>query len=295
MSENQSLELIHSRSFESVVRMTGSINTVLTASISETTSKQRTPFQTGYSFGLGAFGQNFQVNKYRYGEFCSTPFFSGILTGGEKTETVCKTGSGTLFYTPFNVSIGSEFQEVIRLNLSKTITFSGLYDLLFERGRTKPFYKGIVTVVSIFKIDGFFGSLIRTSPLEGSIPDGKIIDQKRYGQWFGIDTTPVYNGHLALSVGLGLDLNYNRYSEDKIQRIFYLHPGNKNAVEKMLHNHCFILPKGAIPLKAVGLNPLATGMLNENSVLDVKHILDNSTISEALLGVSYAQEITDLT
>jgi|GEM_PF-1524546 len=276
------------------LRMTGSIGNVISAAITEDNAVPRIPAMTGYSFGLGAFAPNYSAVEYSLGEFCCTPSFQGYLSAGEQNLPWSQRGNSIRFYTPFNVSLGFDFNEVYYFNSETAVTFSGLYDLFLQRARNNPAFKGLLGVSGIFQIESFFGSLIITAPLQGTLAEGKLTDPGRFHQWFRIDTNPVYVGYRAVSVGLGLDLANNTFPESKLNRIFYLHPGNRPASDKMLHNHCFILPPGNLPEKISNYHSAVDGLLSSNQIVDVKHILDNSTVKSGFFAISYLQDIVDL-
>jgi len=288
------LEKIASHSIISRVYLTGSIENVISAAIAPENTFPRTPAMTGYSFGLGACGPNYTAVKSSFGEFCSTPVCAGYLTAGEQNLTYSHIGTDTRFYTPFNVSLGFDFHEFYRFASDIALTFAGLYQLFLEKARSNHLFKGLLAVSGIFQIESFFGSLIKTAPLQGTLSQGKLIDPGRFHHWFGVDTAPVYSDCRAVSVGLGLDLNHNSFPENRLNRIFYLHPGNKNTSDKMLHNHCFILPPGDLPVKITSYHAAAFGLLSNNQILDIKHILDNTAVKSGYFALGYIQEIVDL-
>ena len=273
------------------VRVTGSIQNVLTAAISPANCTPLTPSKTGYSFGLGTISPNYFAGRTKFGEFLSTPSSMGVLTPGgvHSVETVIS--STRRFYSPFNVSLGSHFDEVLSLDNDRAFTINSLYQALFERAVLNPGYKGVISVSMIAEIDNFYGSLVKRSPLAGSLEDGKIIDQGRFNDWFKVDIEPVYQKHTVISAGIGLDLKTCRFSQSDIDKIFYIHPGNREVSDRLLHNHGYILPPMELPDGSVDYNGMIAGIINNSRILDVKHILDNTVIVRAIVAVSSTQEI----
>jgi hypothetical protein len=287
-------DLLKSKKLHSQIGLTGSINNVMYAAISSENSVARFPAQTGYSFGLGAFGPNFPAVRHKLGELCTAINFIGVLTAGEENLPVSSTGMNTVFYTPFNVSIGFDFEEVYSFQSEKTFTWGEFYNALFGVARQKSQFMGMLGISVIFRFEDFFGSLIKTAPLKGSLPEGKITDADQFDQWFIIDKNPVYPGYRAISVGVGLEISTHKFSQEALNRIFYFHPGNIGASDRMLHNHCFILPPAEIPQNIASYNSAIAGLLSNSQILDVKHILDNSTLKSGFVAVNYIQEIGDL-
>lgn len=293
MNQDIKLKRLEQDQKRCIIKLTGSIGNVLTSVVNEGNAQPRTPAMTGYSLGLGAFGPNFQSVSKQLGELCTSSTMTGVLTSGDENKPLAKPGLGTRFYTPFNVAIGKDFNETYGFHSEKTITISALFDELISYSRRHPKYTGLIGVSLIFEIESFFGSIVKRSPLSGSIDDGKIIDHGRYNDWFKIDTECKFNGCRAVSVGVALDLQSSVFPEDMLKRIFYIHPANKNTSDKMLHNHCFILDKGHLPSRIGAYNSAVAGLLGNNEIIDIKHMLDNSTMMRGFAAVSQIQEIID--
>ena len=279
------------RRISNTVKVTGSIQNVLNAVISPENAVPLSPSRTGYSFGLGSIAPNYQAGRVKFGEFLSTPNTMGALTSGDRNIVESAFSGTERFYSPFNISIGTEFEEILYLESDKAVTFNSLFRSLFERASLNPAYKGIITVATVTVIDNFYGSLVKKSPLAGSLEDGKIIEPGRFNDWFNIDTEPVYQKHAAVSVGMGLDLKNNKFPQDDLDKIFYLHPGNKNISDILLHNHCYILPPVPLPENIGEYNSLVSGIVNNNTILDIKHILDNTMIENGVIAFACTQNI----
>ncbi|MBL7191189.1 hypothetical protein ISS30_05795 [bacterium] len=287
--------LLYSRTLKPHIRMTGGINNVLTAAVDEQNTIKRTPSQTGFSLGLGAVGDSFDSVKSKLGELFTTPNLAGVLSSGEKNIPEVSRGADTEFYTPFNVSLGAEFEEVYSFHCEKPAQIKELYSALFDKARDLPDFKGLFGVSMIFRIHEFYGSLVRTSPLKGSLPHrAKLTDPENFEKWFIIDRQPVYADHLAVSAGVGLMPDKHRFEQDALDRIFYVHPGNVPGGGLTLHNHCLILPPGDLPDFKNEYTAMVNNTLKDNQVLDVKHILDNTTLTKGFAAVNYIVEIGNL-
>ena len=289
------LQLLTKRELHSRISQTGSINNVLYALIDIDNTAQLNPQKVGYSLGLGAEGEDFLIVKNCLGELCTTPNSIGVLTSGEENKCEFSLTKGNNFFSPFNVSLGNDFEEVYRFYTDKSVPMSELYAYLFKEANENPAYKGLISISMITKIEDFYGSLVKTSPLAGSLRQGeKIIDAQRFAQWFIVDKEPVYQGHVAVSIGLGMELSKCSFQQKSLERIFYIHPANVGSIDKLLHNHCMILPKIELPDMQNDYNSTVNRLLDENQVLDVKHILDNSTVTAGIIALNYIQEIVDL-
>jgi hypothetical protein len=285
-------KLLYQRNRFSEIRLTGSINNVLTASISEANSVGLTPQKVGYSLGLAAIGPSFKSCRERMGEFCTTPGYMGLLPSGENNLAEVVQGMTKTFYTAFNVAIGTDFEEIYSFDFGDEVTFTLFYDKLFEMARGKENYKGLLATSLVFQIEAFYGSLIYNSPISGKLASNKINDNDQFPNWFRVDTQPVYQGKLAVSVGVGFDSESKSFPPEKVNSIFYYHPANVGSGTKiLLHNHCFVLEAGKIPVKIGDYNSLIGGMLQNHSILDVKHILDKSTLKRGLVALNYIQDI----
>ena len=295
MNRNINFNLLKEQKLTSIIAMTGSINNVLMAQIDRDNAEPRTPENVGYSLGLGAQGSTFDAVEYKLGELCVTPDTIGVLTAGDENIPQFTIGKTTAFFTPFNVSLGGDFEEVYGFQSETPFTIGELYARIFNLARQKACYKGLLGVSLIFRIENFYGSLVKTTPLKGSLPPNeKITDSEHFEKWFRIDKEPVYSHYRVFSVGVGLDLSHQKFPQKSLNRIFYIHPGNVGAADKLLHNHCFILPPGELPQLKDDYNSTVSNLLRGAQVIDVKHILDNSTLREGLLALNYIQEIGDL-
>lgn len=289
------LKLIAEKEFTPRIALTGSIQNVLTARISEENALRRTPTQTGYSLGLGAAGASYDEVKNKLGELCTTTDTVGVLTAGEDNLPIAAKGKDTEFFTPFNVSLGDDFQRLYHFSGEKPFTMTDLYDALFAAAEAIPHYRGMLGVSLIFEIEQFYGSLVKWATLAGKLPVGsRIIDRDRFAHWFRTGEEPDKNGCRAVSVGVGLDRERAvDFPQESLDRIFYLHPANVGSIHKQLHNHCFILLPGVLPEEIDDYNSAVARLLEGGEILDVKHILDNTTLKSGFAGVNLVEEITD--
>jgi hypothetical protein len=290
------LRLISRKNIQTQISLTGSIQYVLSALIDQQNTAPKKAEDGGYSLGLGALGSNFNEIKEKLGEFCSTPQMAAYLTGGEVNVPVVQKGKSAQFFTPYNVSLGSEFDWIYKFNCLQEVTIKDLYLRLFAEFSRKTDYNGLIAVSLIFKIEKFFGSLVKYAPLKGKLPLGqKISDPENYHHWFSYDQEPVYQNKLAFSVGIGCDrANLSEGYRDFANNIFYVHPASAGSVDYQLHNHCFVLSGEDLPLKAEDYHSAAHELLNHYEIIDIKHIMDHSTLKAGFAAVNFPSEIMKL-
>lgn len=59
----------------------------------------------------------------------------------------------------------------------------------------------------------------------------------------------------------------------------------------MLHNHGVLFSQQPFPERAVNLEKQIDRVVEEGDFIDMRHLLDASTVERALIGVSYLQEL----
>jgi len=290
------MRLIYENDNESVIRLTGSIENVLYSKIDSLNAVRLNPQKAGYSLGLGGIGDSFKDIKDSLGELCTAPQATGVLTAGTENEPLFKSGGETAFFTPFNVSVGIEFQRLYKFDNPEKIMVSDLYNELFQEMNKQAGYKGMIAVSFLFKIEEFYGSLVKWAPLKGSMPEGfKIIDEDRFNNWFRAGEDPDKKGFLGISVGIGLDRGKSSFFKNEdLDRIFYLHPANAGNVKKQLHNHCFIIENSDLVADFNDYNNVVQRLLTNNKVIDIKHILDNTRVTPYYAAVSSTNSIKEL-
>ena len=139
MEKNIQFKQIFKKNLPGKIRLTGSINNVLTSTIDEANAEQRNSGIVGYSLGLGAVGTSFGSVKDTFGELCTTPEFTGVLTAGEINKTIAKPGKDVNFFSPFNVSIGHDFQYGYKFWLCPCIVVNYL-----------EFYRSVIHTSTIY-------------------------------------------------------------------------------------------------------------------------------------------------
>ena len=164
------------------------------------------------------------------------------------------------------------------------------FDLSKERRKD---FKGILGLAMRVQIGKTFGTGIAHSPIESNAPTNgeMIVHPSNFDAWFEIDTEPRHTNITGLICGIGADLSadLSGYNEKLLNCVFYLNPANTGGKSEMLHNHTVIFDELPFPEKPVNIEKEIRAAVEEGDFIDMRHLLDNSTITKAIIGVNYIQ------
>ena len=110
--------------------------------------------------------------------------------------------------------------------------------------------------------------------------------------WFSIDKQPRHQDVTALICGGGVDLtsDLSLYNKEELNSVFYIHPANTGEKTEMLHNHAVIFSKLTMPEKVANLDKEIKDVVEKGDFIDMRHLLDSSSIRKAFIGINYIQE-----
>ncbi|BAF60457.1 hypothetical protein PTH_2276 [Pelotomaculum thermopropionicum SI] len=282
--------------------VTGDIKDVLYARVNKERLFSKTFSEAEYSIGLGALGDAVDDYYTVMGEMMT---IGGTMvwlpTDGNDTPDflIPKADTGKVrVRTGFNVSLNGVFNELFYFvsenprGVSLGEIYSGLFRLASVR---RPDYKGAVGLAACALMPAVFGSGILKSPVSEFAPaNGKMItDGENVEQWLESDKEPRHTGVTGLicGVGVSLEADLSVFDQDILNRIFYLHPANTGGKSQMLHNHGVFFSPQPFPGKAVNLEKQIDLVVEQGDFIDMRHLLDASTIERGLIGVSYLQEL----
>jgi hypothetical protein len=119
-----------------------------------------------------------------------------------------------------------------------------------------------------------------------------ITDAANIRQWMDINTEPKYHGQVMISFGVGLDLtaDYSYLSKESLDNVFYLHPANTGAKTMMLHNHGVVF-KPMEWQNTLNLDSEIRRIVHQGEFVDMRHLLDTTAVTRAIIGVSYISDI----
>lgn len=280
--------------------VTGDIKDVLYSRVTKERLFSKTFSEAEYSIGLGALGDSVDDYYTVMGEMMT---IGGTMvwlpTDGNDTPDflIPKADTGRVrVRTGFNVSLKGKFNELFYFasDSPQGASLGDIYGELFRLASIKrPDYKGALGLAICAQMPAVFGSGILKSPVcEFAPANGKMVtDSENMEQWFESDQKPRHTGATGLICGIGISLqaDLSVYDQDILNRIFYLHPANTGGKNQMLHNHGVFFSPQPFPGKAVNLAKQISQVVTQGDFVDMRHLLDASTIGRGLIGVSYLQ------
>jgi len=258
--------------------------------------------QKEHSIGLGAMG----ASK----DDCA-PFLGEMMTIGGTMVWLPTDGNDTPDFlipqsdsdlvgirTAFNASLGGAFNEYCSFRASdpRGAPVSEVYAQLFERARaTRGEKAGILALAMRAHMTEVYGSGIRISPIKEFAPaDGaSIMAPQHIEKWLEADKEPRWRDVTALIVGFGarLDADLSGFRREDLEAVFYLNPANTASRKFMLHNHAVLFERQAHPDEKAAFEDVVRGTVDQGQFVDMRHLLDSSRLSHALIGVSYVSSI----
>ena len=284
-----------------VIEVLGDISDVLWSRVTPSHLKSKLFFDTEYSIGLGGLGN--QINDY-FGIMGEMITIGGTMvwlpTDGHDTPDflIPKSDTGRVtLKTAFNVTIGGGFNELLtfRSSAASGATIEMLYRDLFDLARKRaPSFKGVLGVALRAQMSSVYGSGVKRSPIDRHAPsDGEwIAHPSHFADWFDVDSEPRHENVTGLICGVGADLisDLSCYDQRLLNSVFYLHPANVGRQTMMLHNHAVIFSELPMSDHPLSLETEIGSVVENGDFCDMRHLLDRSSITRAVVGVSYTQE-----
>jgi anti-anti-sigma factor len=278
----------------------GDIRDILHSSVTSEKIYSKRFFDKEYSIGMGGLGAHLEDYINLLGEMITVGgTMVWLPTDGHDTADflIPRTDQGdVMLRTGFNVSVKGGFNELIHFISSEPegTSVGTLYRQLFAQARKRrPDYRGSIAIAMRAQLGRVYGSGIKKSAVTHNAPaNGKmILHESNIGEWFDSDTAPRHTDVTGLVVGLGADLtaDLSDYNEEDFNRVFYLHPVNIGGKQELLHNHAVIFNKQPLPEQPTDLEQEIKKVIQEGTFMDMRHLLDTSTVTAALIGVNYVQ------
>lgn len=301
VNETISLTILESSEGDSKLNVVGDISKVLNATLGEEDIYSRKFSNTEYSIGLGGLGEKMKDFLEIMGEMIT---IGGTMvwlpTDGHNTPDflipATDTGMVTI-HTGFNVALDGNFNDVLfaESQHDEGFTMDELYASLFTLARERePNFKGIISVTIQADIEEFYRSGIKIAPINKFTPKNHemIMHPDNIKSWMNIGTEPMFKGETMISFGVGVDLttDLSGFDEEVLGSLFYMHPANTVNKQMLLHNHAVVFKH--VPLEKKGdLDGGIKSIVQNGEFRDMSHLLDNSKMKRALLGVSYISSI----
>jgi anti-anti-sigma factor len=298
---NLSFKIIESSKGDANIKIVGDIYKVLHASLGEEDIYSKRFSQTEYSIGLGGLGDEIKDYMSILGEMIT---IGGTMvwlpTDGHDTPDFLipqkDTGKVTI-HTGFNAALDGKFNDVIMVKGKNNRKFSvdELYQSIFLFARKmRSEFKGIISIAMQADIEEFYSSGVNISPIKNLAPynGGMIIDKENINRWMNINNHPLYNGETMISFGLGVDLesDLSTFDGNMLNSLFYMHPANVTGKNMLLHNHAVVF-KHITLNGTTDLDVKIREILSEGDFLDMRHLLDNTKLKRALVGISYISNV----
>lgn len=261
-------------------------------------------FESEYSLGLGALGASPDDYLPVMGE---AVMLAGTMvwlpTDGNDTPDYMiprKASTSVVLQTGFNASIRGGFNEFVQFTAApdRPASVREIYRALFDLAKARRHdYRGVLGLAMRAEIHEAFGAGITKSPLLSNRPaNGKMItDPSNYDDWFESDKTPRHQGTTALICGAGEDLtaNLSTIDQELLRRMFYFNPANKGAHTEVLHNHAVFFRHAPAPIGTRDMDVEMRRVVDAGEFVDMRHLLDQTTVTSAILGVNYVQEVRE--
>jgi len=283
------------------LKAVGDISKILYAQLDTYDIYSRKFSETEYSIGLGALGGYIEDYIQILGEMITIgETMVWLPTDGHNMPDFLipqnDTGKVTI-HTGFNVALEGDFNDIMiaESKNGESFTISDLYTAIFNTAHQMvPNFSGVISVAMQADIDEFYSSGVKISPIKKFKPENHemITHKTNFKEWMDINNEPKYQGETMVSFGIGMDLteNISLLEKEALHTLFYLHPSNIGDNKVILHDHAVVFKH--IPIKKVSnLDKQIRDIVNEGEFVDMRHLLDNTKIKGAILGVSYITNI----
>ena len=282
------------------IEVAGDINDVLASRITPAHVFSKQFSHKAYSIGLGGLGAELYDYFTLMGEMITiggTMVWLPCDGQGRPDFLIPKNDSGqVLMRTGFNASLAGDFHEYVEFTSAKPegVTMSELYRMLFDQAkRRRPDFKGALGLAMRAEMPAVFGAGVVKAPVEANSPDnGKLItDSSNFGEWFEFDREPRHRDVTGLVAGCGIDLtcDLSGFTQEYLLKTFYYNPANTGAADLTLHNHVVAFDRQPM-VGGMALEDAIAAVVDKGEFLDMRHMLDASTVSRAVIGLLYVSD-----
>jgi anti-anti-sigma factor len=279
----------------------GHIEDVLYSRVTEEMIHSKPFSSIEYSIGCGGLGSRVEDYLPIMGEMIT---IGGTMvwlpTDGKDTPDFLiphQSSDSVTVRTNFNVAMEGDWQEYLLFesNQAEGITISQLYRDLFEYVKTQyPDFRGGLGLALRAEMPATYGSGITRSPILENQPANKqmVTHPDNVKEWFELDQEPRQRNVTGVIAGIGIDLtaDYSQYDSQKFGAAFYVNPGNKGATNQILHNHAVFFNPLPFPEDPGSIDEEIRNVVQQGTFVDMRHLLDSSTVRQAIIGLSCIHE-----
>jgi anti-anti-sigma factor len=284
------------------VAILGDVKQVLHADLGESDIASKTFSETEYSIGCGALGDELEDYYPIMGEMIT---IGGTMvwlpTDGNDTPDflIPRRASGAVtIRTGFNACVAGGFDEYFLVESVDPagIPIDQLYRTIFDSAKhRRPNYRGVVGIAGRAEFSDVYGAGIRKSPINRFKPENgeTILHPSNINNWFSGDHEPRFRNVTGLLCGIGVDLtaDLSAFDPAHVDRAFYRHPDNTAGKPHLLHNHSVFFTQQPFADRMVNLASEIQSVVENGDFKDMRHLLDQSRVTRAFLGLSYTQKI----
>ncbi|MDD1719416.1 MAG: STAS domain-containing protein [Methanoregulaceae archaeon] len=287
---------------KATLRITGNLGKVLYSSLTPEDIRVLGFNECEYSLGLGALGKDVGEALPYLGEMITLHGSMVYMpTDGHFTPdffTPVKDTGDVRIFTGFNIALKGPFHEVIHVETQRQggVTIAELYRSVFSWAQSRKVSAPAVISIAMWAVaDGIKSSEITRAPILRNAPGNgrSIMDPENYAEWNAANTDPRYGGDTLVSFGIGIDRSSDLSGFDpaEISAIVYHHPDNAEDNTVYLHNHGVIFRN--VPWNpSAGLSRQIKSIVQDGEFVDMRHLMDDTSIRRAKCGVSYISGIS---
>jgi len=284
------------------LRVTGSLEKILHARLTESDITAKKFSEITYSLGLGALGADVPDAMPVLGEMI-TLYGSMVWlpTDGNNTPdflTPQDSAGDVPVYTGYNITLEGPFNEYFTLETAnpRGVSIADIYRTIFSSARDRvASYHGVIAVTIWGVLESLASSGLKKSPVAGTgIPKGSsIMDPAHVTEWIASDSGTSYKGDTLVSFGVGIDLSRDLsfFPQENLSALYYSNPLNRDPAKAMyLHNHGVVFRN--VPYdSSLDLNSQVKKIVTDGEFVDMRHLLDSTRLKKAKIGIAYIQEI----
>jgi anti-anti-sigma factor len=283
------------------LELSGDISDILHAQCSKDDLFLKSFSGNEYSIGVGALGKDTEGCLKAIGEMITLKKIIAWLPIQEPTRPdfliLKKSEQKIPGHTLFDVGLKGKFNQVVALEAEDRntgIRLDNLYSSLFGICREHcSDFKGVLGLVALANVVELYSGGIKELPISSApFPRRRASKDWRWIENLSQEEIKYRNvTALVVGVAVNLEADLSCYDYDALRSLFYLHPLHTKGKTQLLHNHSIVFPYLNFSLRNADLEGAISGIVESEKVLDVKRLLGIATISKALLGLFFIQEV----